>query len=448
MAGNVGSALMFFMALIATIITGIFFLACVGRALVVVVEDTAAGNEEATWPDEPFQDWILGVVVLVWLIAIWLAPYGLILRITKPAIIAEHPVLGVVIGAVVMWLFFPIGLLSSLASTNRWNPIHWRIILGMIRLAPSTLLFYACSFVIVAVSLATWIVAIIVFPLLVVPVGALVGGAAILLYARLLGRLAQQISVLQPLRRARAKVKVAPPERPPLNVELVHVNDPWAEPTVQNKTKNDRITKPSPVQAPPPKPTPTRNTTVDDEWEVGGTYGMSSDSERTGPSQTDLYAPPPVEEESEEDELEPRRKKRKAKPVQDRRKHDRIDKPAPIQPPQPKPVPTTTTTVDDEWEVGGTYGMSSDSERTGPSQSDLYAPPPEPVVEEAEEDEPGVRRKKRKAKRKADKPAMGIWSFPFYACSRGSLATLTILGFMFGAAFQWFLSALGGLPTE
>src|SRR4051812_25809267 len=108
MAGEFASALMFIVTLIALIISGVYFLAYVGRCLVVVVEDTAAGNDEVTWPDEPFQDWITGVIVLVWLIAIWLAPLGLLLRILKPAVLADNPLLGVVPYALVLWLGFPV----------------------------------------------------------------------------------------------------------------------------------------------------------------------------------------------------------------------------------------------------------------------------------------------------------------------------------------------------
>ncbi len=51
------------------------------HCLLVVVQETAAGNDEVTWPAEPFQDSLGGAFHLVAVVLIGLAPMGILARV-------------------------------------------------------------------------------------------------------------------------------------------------------------------------------------------------------------------------------------------------------------------------------------------------------------------------------------------------------------------------------
>src|SRR3954463_4852992 len=86
--GNIGGAIIFFMAMVAAIIIGVYTAAYAAHILLAVIDATAGGAEEVTWPDEPVVDWLWKFAYLLWMVAIWLIPLGLVSRWlldTRPA---------------------------------------------------------------------------------------------------------------------------------------------------------------------------------------------------------------------------------------------------------------------------------------------------------------------------------------------------------------------------
>src|SRR5436305_2045747 len=118
--GAVGNALLFFFSAVGATVVGLWVLSYAAHSFLVVLEGTAAGEDEPRWPDEPMFDWVWKFWYLLWLLAFWLVPLWLLIDGVAA------PVLGVdgvgfyqlLVGAV--WLLFPVSLFSSLSAGSRW----------------------------------------------------------------------------------------------------------------------------------------------------------------------------------------------------------------------------------------------------------------------------------------------------------------------------------------
>lgn len=204
-------SILFLAALAAEFLFGLIILLYACHSFVLVVADTSAGNDEVFWPDEFLTDWIGKLLYLLWLVAIWLVPTWLLLH---EAEWAESPFVQTLIYLTVLWLFFPIGLLSSMSVSMFWVVVHpvfvWKLAkqgraLGIVY-AVSALGFLICALLIAGTVFAGW--------LWLLPVMAPAIAAAWLIYARLLGRLAWVVNPRQP-----PPPKPPPPRRRPRYVE-------------------------------------------------------------------------------------------------------------------------------------------------------------------------------------------------------------------------------------
>src|SRR6516165_10063492 len=101
-----GAAIFFVLMLAMAMIVGTYVLTYAAHCFVTVVVQTAAGNDEVTWHEGPFLDWLWEAVYMLWLTAIWLGPIALA---AKTGAAGNSGALFVAAGLV--WLFFPISLL-------------------------------------------------------------------------------------------------------------------------------------------------------------------------------------------------------------------------------------------------------------------------------------------------------------------------------------------------
>jgi hypothetical protein len=186
--GAAGSAIMFFSLLILAIVAGSYLFAYASHCLLVVIEQTATGNDEVVWPDEPYLDWMWRGAFIAWQLLFWLVPIGIALKTAFRDIVAQDPALGVLLAGVALWLFLPIGLLSAMLGGSRWVVLHVQALRVFTRRPATTFAFYTSSFLVVAVGVLPWYLAI-HFSTWLAPVASLIGAAAFLIYARLLGRL-------------------------------------------------------------------------------------------------------------------------------------------------------------------------------------------------------------------------------------------------------------------
>jgi hypothetical protein len=205
----------------------------------VVVQDTAAGLDEIKWPSESVGDWMVQAVLLCWQVLVWLAPVGMVLRGLKPAFVTEEPWLVLVLFGVVLWVLFPIGVLSAMSGGSRWVFFKPKLLLGLGRILPTTLGFYALTALVLVAGLAPWYFAVTGSGMLVL-VAALVGAAALLIYARLLGRLAWRLNHIEKVRLPRFRPPTLEKKK---TQRSVIVEDPWGpppEPKPKRKKKKKR----------------------------------------------------------------------------------------------------------------------------------------------------------------------------------------------------------------
>jgi hypothetical protein len=276
--GPVGPAIMFMMLFVSLIVVGLYVLAYTARCVLVVVQETGMGQDEVTWPSEPIQDWLGHAVLFVELLGIWLVPAGFAARILRDVWLPGEGILRVLLLAGPgLWLFFPIGLLSSLSATSRWVPFRWTILCQFLRIAPAAMGFYILTAILLGIGVAPWYFAVVGQRVVLLPVAALVGGAAILIYARLLGRMAWLIQRLPAAPRATAKPKVE--KRPSVKPRgkkkrkpSAEVQDPWAVP--QEEQSRAKTAKRFPWADDPPPPKEKKAFTPPTPDEIEG-YGMA-----------------------------------------------------------------------------------------------------------------------------------------------------------------------------
>ncbi len=288
MVGSVGQFLILFGFLISSVITGLYLLAYAARCILVVVQGTAGGSDRVVWPDEPIMDWATGALGLVGLVLLWLIPIGFLSRALEEVLFPGRSVARLlVLAGPLLWLYFPLGALSSLSSVSPWAFFRPVIAWRMLVLFPATAMFYLTSALVVGLGVLLLYLSIFLLPFLLLLSGP-VGAAFLLIYARMLGRLAWRIRQLGPLLvKEPAKPRRPAPARPRHPRPQSRAKDPWNIPTGEPET----------VVAPGPHRSPTG---ILDE-ENADPYGVADPSQTAEPSEQDPPARQrPLDPEEEE----------------------------------------------------------------------------------------------------------------------------------------------------
>jgi hypothetical protein len=219
-------ALIFVPLLAATCLYSVFLWWYSSHVFVVVVEETAAGNQQTEWSDEPYHDWLWQGLYLAYMVAIWVVPAFLVARVASPHV-AENwrPYLFALFAFALFWIGFPIALLSSMSAESRWVIFHPGLFQRLMKCATHVLIFYALSGVAVAICipLAPWMVSDDSF--FSIALGGFGIGFALVLYARMMGRLAfiARLTYIRPPKPKKARIKR-------LKKKHVVVTDPWDVP--------------------------------------------------------------------------------------------------------------------------------------------------------------------------------------------------------------------------
>lgn len=214
-----------FVPLLAFTIIFSFALWCYASFIFVsVTEETAAGNDLVVWDDGGFLDCFQQGVYLAWVVGVWMVPASLVASIATARLEDGKPYAFALIAFLVFWLTFPLSLLSSMAAESRMALLHAGLFQRLGRRTPDVFIFYLLSGLIVAacVPLAPWLITgpspfvyFIAGPLLAL---------AVLLYARLMGRLAC-LARLTSIRRKKKKRKAKQKSK-----TGAEVSDPWEVP--------------------------------------------------------------------------------------------------------------------------------------------------------------------------------------------------------------------------
>jgi hypothetical protein len=211
-----GGAILFVCTLAATMVVGTFVFAYASHCFFTVVQSTSAGNDEVVWPNEPMYDWLWEAVYMLWLIGLWLGPIVLALRAATPRQSGGGSVQVLLVSAALVWLFFPITLLSSMSAASRWlilSPGLLSRLLG--QRFGSLAAFYLHSGPILAGAAALMYLTFFgssgIWFLLVAAVGL---AAALMIYARQLGRLAHLVEHTRGNADPRPETRGSGPKRP------------------------------------------------------------------------------------------------------------------------------------------------------------------------------------------------------------------------------------------
>jgi hypothetical protein len=203
--GAAGQTIIAVCTFVALILVGVVLIPYAAHCFLVTLEGTAAGNDDILWPDEPLVDWLWKGVFLLWMVGVWVVPIWLLVDVVLLRLLGL-PAVGFFPAMVgVIWLLLPISLLSSLSGTTRWQILHLGLLKRLPRHAPALLLMYlmggllvlgAGALLFTSVAAPAWALL-----LLAAPAGA----AVLLIYGRLLGRVAWLIVYRSPQKRSRKK---------------------------------------------------------------------------------------------------------------------------------------------------------------------------------------------------------------------------------------------------
>jgi hypothetical protein len=197
----------------AHVILWLAILSYTAHSFLVVVQETAAGNDTVSWPSEPWSDRLGDFCYLAGLLTLWLLPaYCLVWFLEQPGWLFALWAIGV------LWLIFPVSVLSSLSAASRWVMLRPAVIWRLRKRFPSWLGFYAASGLVLLVCLGLygtavsyskvtlppvtavgtkgWLMdlSLVLGQIFFLPVAAVGAAAGMLVYARLLGRLGWLIS--------------------------------------------------------------------------------------------------------------------------------------------------------------------------------------------------------------------------------------------------------------
>ena len=227
---NAGEAIAFVLTLAGWVVISTYLLVLAARTYVVVVQGTAAGIDRVEWPDEPVYDWVLPALHFLGLSAIIIMPAGFLSRALAEKFYPDDTTLRILLLAgPVVWLFSPIGILSSMAGSSRWNVLSPRILLALLRITPTMIVFYFVTAILFVCVGALGHAGLVSPHWYVLPLSVLAMSALWMVHARLVGRLAWLIRQRsQPVKPKRKTGDKATPRKK--RVKSLAVEDPWADP--------------------------------------------------------------------------------------------------------------------------------------------------------------------------------------------------------------------------
>jgi hypothetical protein len=211
-----GQALAFLLLGALNAYLGLWLFGYAAYWFLLVINKTAEGRNDVKvpWPDEIFRDRLGRLAHVCFLCLVWLLPiYGFFHYVPLPVSDELRPPLMLVITGVVLWLMLPISLLSSLTSLSHWEVFRWAVLRRLRERSSAWLAFYlytlpllfGCALVAYLAlfgwqelrdaaedSALTWLPTVVdvwswVF---VLPLTAIMAATTLLIYARLVGRLA------------------------------------------------------------------------------------------------------------------------------------------------------------------------------------------------------------------------------------------------------------------
>lgn len=269
MLGASGFAILLVFGIAGAAILSVILLTVLSDYMLMAFENTATGEDAVP----PLSDAVIEVVwkpvYLLGMLVPTFVPVAVIMVLIAPGLAADIRGLLVIVAALV-WVFFPVLLISSYFS-GRWLAVQPSVVAGMLINGRATLTFYGLSGVVLGAATVSSVLGINGGVLEVLAAGV-VGGAAPLLYGRLLGRLAFLLE--NPLRRRKAKKRPRKPKPKPLTAIPV-------EPMLDTEMPSEHIMAASPQQIRHPTAIPFKEVEEEeDEYaRYKKPYGVMSNAE-------------------------------------------------------------------------------------------------------------------------------------------------------------------------
>ena len=223
-------AILFVPMLAAFAVVSAYLLVLAAHNYMVIVQGTASGIDRVEWPDEPIVDWIVPATSFLGLTALILTPAGIFGRALADKLFPDDGALRFLVLAVpLVWLFFPVGLLSSMAGSSRWAVLSPRILMGLLRIAPTMVVFYLVTGVLLACVGALGYLGLVSPQWYVLPLSVLAMSAIWMIHARLVGRLGWLVQQQTPsaTKRKPESRQQRPRKR---RARSLAAEDPWAVP--------------------------------------------------------------------------------------------------------------------------------------------------------------------------------------------------------------------------
>jgi hypothetical protein len=233
--GAAGSAILFVCIGVLFVMLAAFVLAIGARAYLVIAQGTTAGQDEIKFPDETPADWLPQSLYILGMLALWVVPAGFLARGLAGVFLPDNPPLRTtILVALAVWLLFPVGLLAMQKAGA---------ILGLLQNLPALLAFYVLSGLVLVAEAALIYFGLFTVFWLAVPVAAFLGAAALLIHARLLGRVGWLLTQADQKPSSPPAAKQKKKKEKKEKAIRVEVNDPWAVPD-----------EPEPEEGPEPTP--------------------------------------------------------------------------------------------------------------------------------------------------------------------------------------------------
>lgn len=227
-------ALIFVPALVAAALCVFAFCLFAAHYYLTVLESTAAGGKEVTWVSEPITDNFWKPFYMAWLLCLWLGPAYVIGR--SLATTTQLAWVGFAVPVLVAWLLYPVSQLSSLSAMSVWVPLHPQVFARLAQRPGATAGFYAITLPVFALGGLAFRWAFLTadeWHLLFL--GAPLFALAVLVYGRLLGRVAFALLFTRDLLKRKRRKKPKPEREPaapepaapePQPAELPPINTP------------------------------------------------------------------------------------------------------------------------------------------------------------------------------------------------------------------------------
>lgn len=253
-------AIIFVPALVGAAICVFFFLMFAASYYLTILESTASGGREVTWVPEGIIDNFWKPFYFAWLLCLWLGPAYVIGRMMAGRTGVAWLTLAVPV--FVAWALYPVSQLSSLSATSVWIPLHPQVFARLIQKPAVTLGFFVFTLPVFALAgigfkwgfltEREWHLLFIGVPMMAV---------ALLLYARILGRLAFALMFTRDILKRKKKKKPKEKKTPENSTEPGNEEsfpevgggsggNPWGVPPPEQQRKVVQPSEMAPIQTP------------------------------------------------------------------------------------------------------------------------------------------------------------------------------------------------------